>query len=341
MPSLTTNVLLFALAVSAAPTPIELMKRQEPFEVIEQQPWDAGAVYDFRIHSSCNASQAYQLRQGLNEAVELAQHAKDHVNRWGHTSDIYRKYFGSSAPTTDVIGAFDIVINGNKEETLFRCDDPDGNCELMPSESYLVHFSGRSMLMQHQAWGGHYRGDNASHETVICPTSFFERRPLSTLCAQGYNVRESSRLLFWASDLLHRLYHLPEVGQGIIDHYAEGYEGIVEAAANNSTNTTRDSDGLQYFALEAYAYDMILPGEGCPGPSGPLASETSSSMPAATATSAASASSASATTTASSAESTAASSATTASPAAAEPSSASSDSADADDTADSEVGLLA
>lgn len=147
MLSLTANVLLFALAVSGAPTPIKLTKRQAPFEVTEQQPWDAGAVYDFRIHSSCNASQAYQLRQGLNEAVELAQHAKDHVNRWGHTSDIYRKYFGTSAPTTDVIGAFDIVVNGNKEETLFRCDDPDGNCELMPSECCFEDIASRGMLI--------------------------------------------------------------------------------------------------------------------------------------------------------------------------------------------------
>ena len=142
------------------------------------------------------------------------------------------------------------------------------------------------------AWGGHYRGENATHDTVICPTSFFERRPLSTVCAQGYNVRETSRLVFWASDLLHRLYHLPEIGQGVIDHYAEGYDGIVEAAANNSTNTTRDSDGLQYFALEAYAHDVILPGEGCPGPSGPLDVETSSSVLTATAQSATATSSA-------------------------------------------------
>lgn len=119
------------------------------------------------------------------------------------------------------------------------------------------------------AWGGHYRGSNATEETVICPLSFVERRPLATVCAQGWNVRESSRLIFWASDLLHRLYHVPAFGQGYIDHYAEGYEGIIDAAASGSPNTTRDSDGLQYFALDSFAYDIIAPGEGCPGPSGP------------------------------------------------------------------------
>ena len=132
-------ILLPALALSAAANPIKIPKRQEPFDVIEQQPWNAGAVNEFRIHSSCNASEAYQLRQGLNEAIELAQHAKDHVNRWGYDSSIYLKYFGTGAPTTDVIGAYDIVVNGNKAKSLFRCDDPDGVCEVMTS--MLVVFS--------------------------------------------------------------------------------------------------------------------------------------------------------------------------------------------------------
>lgn len=132
-------VLLPALALSAAANPITLTKRQEPFELVEKHPWNAGAVNEFRIHSSCNASEAFQLRQGLNEAVELAQHAKDHVNRWAHESSIYTKYFGTSAPTTDVLGAFDIVVNGNKARSIFRCDDPDGVCA---ATSKLIVFSG-------------------------------------------------------------------------------------------------------------------------------------------------------------------------------------------------------
>lgn len=283
MLSLSALVLSALTAVSAAPTsPVE--GRQAAFEITEQQPWNAGAVTEFRIHPSCNASQAHQLRQGLNDAIELAQHAKDHVNRWGSSSEFYRKYFGN-APTPEVIGAFDTIVNGNKANALFRCDDPDGNCQNMPT------------------WAGHWRGDNATEETVICPTSFFERRPLATLCARGYNVREHSRLLYWGSDLLHRLFHVPAFGQEYIDHYSEGYEGIIESAANNSPNSTHDSDGLQYFALDVYAYDIILPGEGCPGPSGPPSTETSSA-PAASSTDASSATaSATSSATATSAES--------------------------------------
>lgn len=137
-------VLVGALAVSAAPTPEQ--KRQAPFASV-QLPWNAGEVTEFRIHNSCNASQEYQLRQGLNEAIELAQHAKDHINRWGNESSIYRKYFGN-APTAEAIGALDVVVNGNKASSIFRCDDPDGNCALMPSESLPDFSSNLAAQMQ-------------------------------------------------------------------------------------------------------------------------------------------------------------------------------------------------
>lgn len=138
MLSLAT-ILLSALTVSAAPTP-ELESRQAPFEVTEQQPWNAGAVTEFQIHNSCNASQAYQIRTGLNETIILAQHAKEHIARWGNESAIYRKFFGNGAIPTEAIGALDNIVNGNKAQSLFRCDDPDGNCALMPSK-YFCPFS--------------------------------------------------------------------------------------------------------------------------------------------------------------------------------------------------------
>lgn len=117
-------------AVSAAP----IEERQAPFEITLQAPWNSGAVTEFQIHPSCNASQRLQIQTGLNEAVQLAQHAKEHVLRWGNSSDIFRKYFGANAPTFEAIGAYDIIVNGDRGNALFRCDDPDGNCALMPSE---------------------------------------------------------------------------------------------------------------------------------------------------------------------------------------------------------------
>jgi hypothetical protein len=63
----------------------------------------------------------------LDEAVALAQHAKDHIMRWGNTSELYQKYFGN-ASTAEPSGWFDKVVNADKAGLVFRCDNPDGNC---------------------------------------------------------------------------------------------------------------------------------------------------------------------------------------------------------------------
>lgn len=117
-------------AVSAAP----VAGRQAPFEVFQQAPWNAGAITEWQIHPSCNASARLQLSRGLAEAVELASHAKEHILRWGNSSEIYQKYFGNR-PTVEAIGSLDVIVNGDKARALFRCDDPDGNCASFPSKS--------------------------------------------------------------------------------------------------------------------------------------------------------------------------------------------------------------
>lgn len=126
------SLLISAVAVSAVPTPIE-ERQAQPFQVTMQQPWNAGAVTEWPI-SGCNASERYQLEQGLAEAVQLAEHAKAHIARWGNSSAVYRKWFGNR-PTVEALGSYDVIINGDRGDTLFRCDDPDGNCALMPSQS--------------------------------------------------------------------------------------------------------------------------------------------------------------------------------------------------------------
>jgi hypothetical protein len=82
----------------------------------------------------------------------------------------------------------------------------------------------------------------------------------------GYNVANSATNFYWASDLLHRLLHIPSVGEGTVEHYSVGkYPAVLELAKTNSTYSVRDSDTLQYFALEVYAHDVALPGVGCAG----------------------------------------------------------------------------
>jgi hypothetical protein len=127
------------VAVSAIPTPVE-ERQAVPFAVTLQQPWNAGAVNEWNIHSSCNGSERFQLQQGLDEAVQLAEHAKAHIARWGNSSAVYRKWFGNR-PTVEALGSYDIIINGDRADALFRCDDPDGNCAAMPSQYQLMVLS--------------------------------------------------------------------------------------------------------------------------------------------------------------------------------------------------------
>ncbi|KAJ5185003.1 hypothetical protein N7491_007129 [Penicillium cf. griseofulvum] len=241
------KLILSSAAIAAAlPTPESSEgNKSQPFSQTEIAPWNAGAVDRFPIHSSCNATQRRQIEIGLNETITLAEHAKDHILRWRNESEIYRKYFGDR-PSMEAIGAFDVVVNGDKKNVLFRCDNPDGNCAL-------------------KGYAGHWRGVNGTDETVICDLSYQTRRSLSTMCGLGYTVSESETNTFWAADLLHRLYHIPAFGQNWIDHFADGYEEVMDLAKKNATLSTHDSETLQYFALEVYAHDIAVPGIGCPG----------------------------------------------------------------------------
>lgn len=233
----------------------------------EPSSWNAGAVHEFRIHPSCNVTERRQLQNGLAEAVALAEHAKQHVLRWGNASELYRKYFGNH-PSGEVIGNFDKIANGDRSGMLFRCDDPDGNC-------------------RRPTYGGHWRGENATDETVICPRSFETRRLLVQMCALGYNVAEYPTNTFFASDLIHRLYHMPAVGEYHIEHYTETYTEVLDLAKNNASYSVHDSDSLQYFALDVYAHDIAVPGIGCSGTVPPTSEQVSTSSVQATSSGAA------------------------------------------------------
>ena len=111
------------------------------------------------------------------------------------------------------------------------------------------------------------------------------------MCGFGYDVANGATNLYWASDLLHRLLHVPKVGEGVVEHYAGEYDEVLELAETNSAEAVRNSDSLQYFALEAYAYDISLPGEGCAGKWKPTSSSSAAAASSAPATASQSASS--------------------------------------------------
>lgn len=208
--------------------------------------WNAGAVDDYPIHASCNATQKAYIQKGLEETITICRQARDHILRWGNSSSIYQKYFGD-APSGEPAGWFAKIADGNKAGTLFRCDNPDGNCA-------------------QAGWAGHWRGSNATGETVICDPSYELRRPLEGMCGHGWTVANGATNFYWAGDLLHRLLHMPAVGEGHVEHYSVGkYPGVLELAKTNSSYSVKDSDTLQYFALEVYAHDIAVPGVGCVG----------------------------------------------------------------------------
>lgn len=136
MARFTSLMLLGAAIVSASP----LAARQATTVTVTASAaaatstaWDTGAVVEYPIHASCNATQHQYIRNGLDEAVTICRQARDHILRWGNSSAIYQKYFGN-APTGEPIGWFTKIVDGDKSEVLFRCDDPDQNCATQNSE---------------------------------------------------------------------------------------------------------------------------------------------------------------------------------------------------------------
>jgi hypothetical protein len=114
-------------------------------------------------------------------------------------------------------------------------------------------------------WAGHWRGENATDETVICPLSFTSRWPLDGLCMYGYTITSHEYTSYFASDLHHRLFHMPAIGEGLVEHYADGYQESLALAREHPEEAVRNSESLAFFALDVYAYDIALPGQGCTG----------------------------------------------------------------------------
>lgn len=100
--------------------------------------------------------------------------------------------------------------------------------------------------------------------------------PLEGMCGYGYTVASGKLNVFFAADLIHRLYHLPKIGETIVEHYADTYAECLELAKSNPTEAVRNTHSLQYFALDVYAYDIALPGEGCTGKDTESSSSSSS-----------------------------------------------------------------
>lgn len=85
------------------------------------------------------------------------------------------------------------------------------------------------------------------------------------MCGLGYTVAGSPLNTFWATDLLHRVLHVPDISEGLVEHYAEDYADALRQAKEEPEKSAHDSDVLQLFAVDAWAYDIAAPGVGCLG----------------------------------------------------------------------------
>jgi hypothetical protein len=56
----------------------------------------------------------------------------------------------------------------------------------------------------------------------------------------------------------HRLYHVPQITDGKVEHYADSYDECLDLAKNNATFATLNTHSLQYFANHVYAYVLRI-----------------------------------------------------------------------------------
>jgi len=85
---------------------------------------------------------------------------------------------------------------------------------------------------------------------------------------------------------MHRLFHLPSVGLGKVEHYADDHSDCVNLAKSDPSKAVYNTHSLQYFANHVYAVEVAQGGDACIGEydsSGIVAPTTTSATAAAAA----------------------------------------------------------
>ncbi|PWN95162.1 zincin, partial [Tilletiopsis washingtonensis] len=184
------------------------------------------------IHESCNGSQSLQLKKTLQDMVTLADYARTTLLDNGGEGELEKQYFGEG-DIAAAIGYYSRIVRGS-DKVLFRCDDPDGNCQL--TDYY-----------------GHWRGDNATDETVICEKSFQGRRPLEQTCGFGFQLGTDKPSTIWPVDVLHRVMHLPSIVSDRIAHVADTYADVLELASTHPEFAVSNQLTLQLYAIDSWS----------------------------------------------------------------------------------------
>lgn len=222
---------LAIVSVSAAPFR-SLLQARAAVDAVSFEAVDAV----WKIHESCNGTQRAQISRAVSDMKLLATSSLEHL--LNHPVDsFFVTYFGEAADPAAVIGYFSQLMYGDKGDALLRCDDPDGNCRF-------------------DDWNGHWRGDNATEETVICDRSYSTRRPREQLCAFNFDLATDNPNTYFAADLLHRAFHVPNFVHGKVHHHADSYHDCLDLAKTNATAAVENQHSLQYFALDVFSRKM-------------------------------------------------------------------------------------
>ncbi|GAA5970036.1 hypothetical protein JCM11641_000243 [Rhodosporidiobolus odoratus] len=225
LPTLALSAFLAVTAVQAAPF---FAKKA----LVKRAEVDKASVevQEVQIHDSCDAAQTHYLRNGLHEMNIITEHAHDRILRLGEADDLYVRYFGNSSSAT-TSGFYAQILWGNKPGALLRCDNPDGNCE----------------------------------QTTEAGPWDTNRLHLASFCWDGNKVGVNASSTWLASDLLHRLTHIPAITNRHVVHAADTYADVLALAASNDTLAGFNQATFQLYALDAYARDVAFPPHGCVG----------------------------------------------------------------------------
>ncbi|ORY64731.1 putative peptidase domain-containing protein [Leucosporidium creatinivorum] len=253
-------VLSLAASAIAAPSPRVLAPRAGWDEVettaqdwsslgdfVAPSHWAAGGTSNFTADSSCNATQKRLIGEGLAEAMTLLRHARAHLRRFGNDTT-FVDWFGAEADSNQALGLYDRLVEGDKTNLTFTCTDVSNLCNgtygVIPG--YFV--------------------PTDKDTTVVCPTYYLAKPELQNTCAGGETLVVGGSELTRGSWFVHRLLHSPTASGGrlsdVVDTVAEALE---LAAGVNASQAITSIHTVQYFALDTYATDILVPGVGCRG----------------------------------------------------------------------------
>ncbi|GME78290.1 unnamed protein product [Ambrosiozyma monospora] len=196
------------------------------------------------ILDTCNATNVRMLNSAFQDSIEATSFARQRLLVNGASDGIFKRWFGDGS-IYEVLGLLNYLVESEKSDIIYRCDDIDGNCAAHP-----------------ETWSGHHR-TSADPETVICDLFYTAKKPLTTMCFHG-SIVETGPTIYAGIDMLHRYLHTSKLNNHeYIGEYTESLTDILDYAENNATFATRNVDNYLYFIAESYA-DAVVPG-GCLG----------------------------------------------------------------------------